>query len=100
MPDMTEDEILKYRSSAYPPEIENMMLLSTALAKTLDNVIAESGVRSDAALTAHDRWIEFIRRLKSKAQYYHKKRQTDFGIDHFNLRRLIRSIDEMISDSL
>ena len=89
---MTEKEVENYRFNEFPQEIDFLMACSLESARQLDKT--EDETQKDKIFIVY---IELIKTLKDRAEYYYKKRLDDFGVEHMRLRKLITSCKEILN---
>ena len=92
---MTDEEIEAYRTE-FPDEIIGLMATARVKAEVLDQ--SQHDPDPGAPEAALKRYYSHLRHLRQRAEFYHKKRMNDFGFDHLKLRRLIISVDEILSE--
>lgn len=87
MPDMTEEEILKFRSDGIPDEVLVLMEEAARLAQALDrSPTPEDRERLRLALLT----------AQNRTQHYYQKRLKDFGIHNMRLKRILDSFPELL----
>jgi hypothetical protein len=89
---MSEEEILLYRSTGIPDDLQAYMAHIATLTGTLDSLTDET---QRTELKA--RIIESLMDAKDRADHYYAKRLKDFGIHNMRLRKLSESFSELIA---
>lgn len=90
---MTKEQIKDYRVNAYPPEVDTLMAKSIELAGELD--ASEEAHGKDVLAE----YLETLKKIIERSEYYYKKRKRDFGIEHMKLMRLIFETKEVLRDA-
>jgi len=89
---MSEQEILLYRSTGIPDDVQAYMTAIAALAKRLDLETDET-----RKAQVREQFLQLLKDAKDRTDHYYMKRIRDFGIHNMRLKKLSESFSELIS---